>query len=148
SGPGMKIDPQITFKEGDPKSMLGAARKALEVGDLDFAESLVKEAERNSSTFTWMTWGDTPTKVRRDIHTARARQMQNMAQTGDKKESPSMMKSVTNALTPPFMRTKTDDNAVKPPEFPGAAKDNTTVRNNPPSPPPAKDTTTTARNTP
>ena len=45
-------------------------------GQPDFAETLVKDAEKSGSTLTWMTWGDTPTKVRRDIQSVRTRQMQ------------------------------------------------------------------------
>ncbi len=70
------VECDIVVNENDPKSYLTAARKALEKGEVDFAEELVKTAEKKSSTFTWMTLGDTPAKVRRDIQTARAKQMQ------------------------------------------------------------------------
>src|SRR5207302_813949 len=52
----------------------------------------------------------------------------------EKKEAPSMLKSVTTVLTPPWLRkgddkTATVDAAVKPPEFPGSPKETATARN-------------------
>lgn len=132
SGP--NVEASITVKEGDPKSYLAAARQVLDKGDADFAETLVKEAEKNSSTFTWMPWGDTPAKVRRDIQAARAKQMQPpaLAQTPqEKKETPSVMKKMQNLVTPPWWRDRGEEKPAveatgKPPEFPVAPKETIT----------------------
>src|SRR5262245_29727930 len=125
------VDSQITISGNDAKAYLAAARQAPAKGELDFAETLVKDAERlNTGMSSWLPWGDSPTKVRRDIQTARAKQMQPpaVAQTHEKKESPSIMSKVGSALTPPWMRDKkTEDKSItvdaKPAEFPVAPRD-------------------------
>jgi len=128
------IDTKIEVKGTDAKAFLVAARQALVKGELDFAETLVKDAERvNTGVSSWMPWGDSPTKVRRDIQAARAKQMlpPAVAQApAEKKDAPSIMSKVGSVLTPPWWRDKkTEDKSasadVKPPEFPATPKDNT-----------------------
>jgi Flp pilus assembly secretin CpaC/tetratricopeptide (TPR) repeat protein len=58
----------------DPKILLSAARKALDHGDLDEADRLASEADRQSSFFSSMKmWGDSPEKVHHDVALARTR---------------------------------------------------------------------------
>ena len=58
--------------KADTKSLLAAGRVALQAGDLAKAKSLANEAEKASSIWTnW--WGDSPTKLLRDIQTAEAK---------------------------------------------------------------------------
>jgi type II secretory pathway component GspD/PulD (secretin)/tetratricopeptide (TPR) repeat protein len=62
--------------DGDPKSYVAAARQALDRGDLDMAEHLAKEADKQSSAWSSMRlWGDSPAKVLKDVQAARAKQM-------------------------------------------------------------------------
>ncbi len=56
----------------DPRTMLLAARAALQRGELDHAEQFAHTAEQIGSTFTFPVWGDTPGKALKDIQTARA----------------------------------------------------------------------------
>lgn len=53
------------------KDKLFAARVALGRGDLDTAEQLAREAERNSSFWPHL-WGDSPGKVLKEVHAKRA----------------------------------------------------------------------------
>jgi type II secretory pathway component GspD/PulD (secretin) len=61
----------------DPKVLLGAARAALQENQLDRAEMLAHQAEKASSIFATKIkfWGDSPSKVLKDVQAARARQM-------------------------------------------------------------------------
>ncbi len=127
------VDTGIVLKGTDAKSYLTAARQALDKGELDFADALVKDAEQAGSSFSWMPWGDSPAKVRRDIQAARAKQpVMPMAAQTPEKNTPSTMAKVTTFFTPPWMRDKkTDDKTtivesnVRPPDFPTAPKETT-----------------------
>jgi type II secretory pathway component GspD/PulD (secretin) len=57
----------------DPKSLLAAARMALQRGDLDNAERLAHESEKASNAWTWYPWGDKPEKVLKEVQLARVR---------------------------------------------------------------------------
>lgn len=121
------VETGIVVKGTDAKAYLTAARQALEKGHLELAENFVKNAESTGSSFSWMPWGDSPAKVRRDIQAAHAKQQAApVVQTTEKKESPGAMSKVSKLLTPPWMRDKdkdtpaAPDSAVKPPSFPAA----------------------------
>jgi type II secretory pathway component GspD/PulD (secretin) len=60
----------------DPKALLAAARTAYEQGKLDEAERLAKQADQASTMWSSMShlWGDSPSKVLRDVAAARAQQ--------------------------------------------------------------------------
>jgi type II secretory pathway component GspD/PulD (secretin) len=59
----------------DPRSLLTAARTALQHGELDKAEDLAHQAEKaNTSWLPHAPWSDTPAKVLRDVQAARAKQ--------------------------------------------------------------------------
>jgi hypothetical protein len=62
----------------DEKSLLIAGRAALQAGDLASAEAFATEADKASSLLpTWLQpWNDSPAKLRRDIQTAQAKQLQ------------------------------------------------------------------------
>jgi len=115
---------EIVLKGEDAKSLLAGARQALDKGDLDFAEHLAKEADEKSGAFTWLPWGDSPAKVRRDVQAARAKQPAPMmpphtvqgAPGTDKEGRQPVIGKVRNMLTPPWLRDKHDD--AKPPEIP------------------------------
>ncbi len=66
-----KVIEDIRQARSDPKNLLAASRAALAHGDLDRAQSLAEAAEKASNPFTFPLWGDTPTKVRKDIQAAR-----------------------------------------------------------------------------
>jgi hypothetical protein len=122
------IETGIVLQGNDAKSYLSAARQALDKGDVDVAESFLRDAEKMGSSFTWMPWGDSPTKVRRDIQAARVRQQQQamppVAQHSEKRDTPTTMGKVKNFLTPPWMRESDKpapmESAARPPEFPTA----------------------------
>jgi general secretion pathway protein D len=69
----IKVLEDISRSRRDPKTLLAAARKALEAGNLDRADELALAADKAKSYFTFPLWGDTPGKVRRDILAARSR---------------------------------------------------------------------------
>jgi type II secretory pathway component GspD/PulD (secretin) len=64
--------------KADAKSLLTAGRAALQAGDLTAAEALANQADQASSLLpTWLQpWNDSPAKLRRDIQTARAKQVE------------------------------------------------------------------------
>src|SRR5262249_21661684 len=55
----------------DPKTLLSASRASLQRGSLDRAEQYARAADHQASPFTFM-MGDSPSKVLKDIQTARA----------------------------------------------------------------------------
>ena len=70
---------QIRTSRMDAKQLLSAARSSLERGDLDRADRLVAESEKANSFWSVHLWGDSPSKVRRDIQSARVRLAQEKA---------------------------------------------------------------------
>jgi type II secretory pathway component GspD/PulD (secretin)/tetratricopeptide (TPR) repeat protein len=65
----------IAMMPADPKALLTAARNAYEQGKLDDAERLAKQADQASTMWSSIhLWGDSPSKVLRDIAAARAKQ--------------------------------------------------------------------------
>src|SRR6516162_7158533 len=62
----------------DEKSLLAQGRAALQAGDLASAEAFANQADKASSLLpTWLQpWNDSPAKLRRDIQTAQAKQLQ------------------------------------------------------------------------
>jgi len=68
----------VTVTSNDPKVLLSAAREAYNRGDLDTAERLAKQADQSSTLWGSMAhlpWSDTPSKVLRDVSTARAQKV-------------------------------------------------------------------------
>src|SRR5262249_22630734 len=70
----------------DAKTLLNTARAALERGDLDTAEKLAKQSEASESFWVVHIWGDSPSKVLKEVKEARAKAL---AKTGksDAKDS-------------------------------------------------------------
>ena len=65
----------VAVQSTDPTRLLEAARAALKRGEVDEAERLAKEADKNRSFWSSMQlWGDTPSKVLKDVQAARVRQ--------------------------------------------------------------------------
>ncbi len=58
----------------DPRTLVTAARAALERKDLDRAEQYAQLASRVQSGWSLQLWGDSPAKVLKDVQTARAEQ--------------------------------------------------------------------------
>ncbi|MBI1913939.1 MAG: hypothetical protein HYS12_04275 [Planctomycetes bacterium] len=102
----------------DPRALLAASRGALQAGDLDRAEALAGAAEKARSTFTFPPWGDSPSKVRRDIQTARARKQgppdplarvpRQAPPAAERKSSGGMMRSVKSLF---YGKEKTEEAA-------------------------------------
>ncbi len=74
--------PQKVFEDinrsrvpSDAKSLLAAARAALNRGNLDEAERLAHASEKASSVLKVYMWGDSPSKVLKDVQAARTRQL-------------------------------------------------------------------------
>jgi Flp pilus assembly secretin CpaC len=81
----------------NPKVLLAAARQALDRGDLDEADRLASEADRQSSFFSSMKfWGDSPDKVHHDVALARARLA---AQSRSSKSTATVMTATDNTET-------------------------------------------------
>jgi type II secretory pathway component GspD/PulD (secretin) len=77
----------------DPKALVSAARAAYNRGQLDEAEQLAKQADQASTFWGSMThlWGDSPSKVLRDVAAARTR-MAEMARTSTPSSSTTAVK--------------------------------------------------------
>ncbi|HYV35584.1 MAG TPA: hypothetical protein VE988_07765, partial [Gemmataceae bacterium] len=97
----------------DYKTLLNMSRSALQRGDLDLAESYCKQAEKKDNILPNMPWNDSPTKVMRDIQTARQKQAVAMnasdqmrpvqdAKQDSKQEQPSMLTSGLNKVKSMF----------------------------------------------
>jgi type II secretory pathway component GspD/PulD (secretin) len=56
----------------DATELLRMAREALQQKEFDKADILAHKAEKNAGTFTFSMWGDSPTKVLKDVQVARA----------------------------------------------------------------------------
>lgn len=120
-------DPRPTLEaKSDVKSLLAAARTALQKGDYDLAETWVVQAEKaNTGLTSWVVtpWSDSPSKVRREIQSARAKSMPMPVAKDtlpEKKEGGSVFPSVKNLFG---SRTKEKDKAddpivVKGPDLP------------------------------
>src|SRR5262245_1141359 len=68
-GPDLQMPPGI---KGDYKSLLSAARVALQRGDFDLADNLAQQADKVKPTMSWPL-SDTPAKVHRDVQIARTK---------------------------------------------------------------------------
>jgi hypothetical protein len=84
AGPGTRVGENTSQKvaddgKGQPpakqdcKGLLMAGRVALARGDLDNAERLAQEAEKARSFINLRLWGDSPSKLLRDVQVARAK---------------------------------------------------------------------------
>lgn len=107
---GGKVVETMTVKS-DPKSLLSAARAALEKGDVDLAEALTLQAEKSQTGFAaWIhtPWADTPAKLRRDIQAARSKQ------TTVVKETPKDAGGVLGAVKNLFRKDKVEDKMPAP----------------------------------
>jgi Flp pilus assembly secretin CpaC len=67
-----KVKEDLAKARTDAKTLLAAARAALQHNDLDRAEQYAQLSERASSTWSFSLWGDTPAKVLKDVQAARA----------------------------------------------------------------------------
>ena len=112
-----RILEEVAQTRREPKKLLAASRAALKHGDLDRAEQLALAADKISSTFTFPLWGDTPTKVRREIQAARARKEAPLLdereasadrKPAEKKASGGMLQSVRNLFGGKPKEEKTD----------------------------------------
>src|SRR5205823_6558579 len=65
--------PATSPPKQDGKGLLAAARSALEHNEFDRAEQLARDAEKADSRWSLHLFGDSPTKVLKDIQTARAK---------------------------------------------------------------------------
>ncbi len=96
---GVSTPGNVSPMKEDAKSLLVAARGALQRGDLDKAEALARQAEKVATGLPyWMQpWNDNPSKVLRDVQAARIRQIaaQEPPRPPEKQESGS-------PLTAPF----------------------------------------------
>ncbi len=63
----------------NPHTLLTASRAALKRNDFDRAEKLAQAAEQNASTLTFPLWSDSPSRVKKDIQIARAKQEKDKA---------------------------------------------------------------------
>jgi type II secretory pathway component GspD/PulD (secretin) len=68
-----KVREAVTQARSDPKFLFGAARAAFQRNELDRADQLAMAAEAASSSFTFPFWGDTPSKLRKEIQAARSK---------------------------------------------------------------------------
>ena len=93
----------------DAKSLLTAGRAALQAGDLAASEALANQADQvNSLVPDWLQpWNDSPAKLRRDIRTARAKQMEivaeivpNNSETNPADPNQSKMSSTLSGIRP------------------------------------------------
>jgi type II secretory pathway component GspD/PulD (secretin) len=66
-----KLLDDLARLQSDPKSLLVSGRVALQNGDLDGAEKLAHAADHAAKPWTFRIWGDNPSKLLRDIQTAR-----------------------------------------------------------------------------
>jgi len=81
----------------DPKSLLAAARQALDRGDLDHAEELAKEADKAESAITMhMPWSDSPAKVLKDVQAAKAKRLADKAKSDTGKAVVATQPNTTN----------------------------------------------------
>jgi type II secretory pathway component GspD/PulD (secretin) len=88
-------DSKETSEKPDTEAMVTEARRALERGDVDQAESLAKQAEQmgHRSLFPW---SDTPSKVMKDAQASRMKAMPKVADAPPAK--PSMLGGIKSAL--------------------------------------------------
>src|SRR5262249_14869986 len=57
----------------DARSLLTAARSAVDRGDYDTAERLAKESEKAEGFWQMHLWGDSPTKILKDVQAGRTK---------------------------------------------------------------------------
>ena len=100
-GPSLPPAPGTPVIKGDYKSLLTAARSALQRGELEMAEALCVQAEKvGPSSFSRLNFfAESPTKIRRDIHTMRARLA--ITPPPDKKESSTPFKGIKGMFSRP-----------------------------------------------
>ena len=151
--------------QNDAKSLLAAARTALKRGEFETADAFVNQAEKVGFSWLHAPWSDTPSKVRREIASARKQAAANVTKeaTPEKKESAGMFKSLKTFFggkedkkdgpvlpeNPPVVRGP--DLPLVPPDLPGPpplAKNDLPKVNDPPGPlakspegPPVRQTT-------
>src|SRR5205814_1449499 len=70
-----KVLDDILIVKGDTKAIVSAARRAYQEGDLDRAEGLARSAQHASGGWGVRLFGDSPSKLLKDIDNARSRAM-------------------------------------------------------------------------
>ncbi|MBY0523190.1 MAG: hypothetical protein K2R98_07315 [Gemmataceae bacterium] len=122
----------------DAKGMLAAGRTALEQGDLDKAEQYAKDADKAESAFSMHLWGDSPTKLLKDVQTARTKQVASKPPTPTtprtelpKPSAPRTGEGVASVPPPPVW-PKDEETTPKPPV--PTARPSTTAATTPPKP--------------
>jgi type II secretory pathway component GspD/PulD (secretin) len=118
AGPGeespKKLLEEIGRARQDPAALLTAARAALAHGDLDRAEQLAKASEKAEPVYAVHLWGDSPSKVLKEVQAARAPKKP----TADKdKDGASVVDSMKGLFT-----SKKSDGAAPPADAPKPAK--------------------------
>jgi type II secretory pathway component GspD/PulD (secretin) len=117
----------------DPKALLAAARAAYNRGQLDEAERLAKQADQAGTFWGSMThfWGDSPSKVLRDVAAARTRMAEMAQATKSSASTPAAKDSATKDSSTSFTAlkafiAKTDNSvAAAPDKSQQPAPDNT-----------------------
>ncbi|MCI0378290.1 MAG: hypothetical protein L0215_11840 [Gemmataceae bacterium] len=136
-------NPKVTAPaKNDPKSLLAAARAALQRGEWDVADAYAVEAEKATSGLaSWFQapWNDSPSKVRRDVQAARAKQMPVVAKEGADKKDTGGLFGFKNLF-------KKDEK--RPVEGPELSKDQGPFAKNPPKAAQPKDAGPFAKNPP
>jgi len=66
-----RVMEDIKKMRNDPKALLAGSRSALQSGNFDQAQALADAAEKAAGPLTFPIWGDTPSKVRKEIQAAR-----------------------------------------------------------------------------
>jgi type II secretory pathway component GspD/PulD (secretin) len=96
----------------DTKTLLNHARAALERGDLDTAEKLAKQSEASESFWVVHIWGDSPSKVLKEVKEARAKALAKAGKTDAKDSAVAKAATKTEAkdTTPP--KTEAKDHAT------------------------------------
>jgi type II secretory pathway component GspD/PulD (secretin) len=110
AGPGedspRRVIEDISHMRSDPRALLAAARGAFTRGELDRAEQLARMSAKAEPAWAVHLWGDSPSKVLRDVDKARAGQPaaavpapETSQATGPVKEPASVMDSVKGLFT-------------------------------------------------
>jgi len=103
---------QAVAKTTDPNRLLEAARTALKRGDLDEAQRLAMEADKYRSFWSSMQiWSDSPSKVLKDIQTARVNANVHSSAT-EKVDAYKPSADGTTSTTPDHSQSPGDNTAI------------------------------------
>ncbi len=125
-----KLKAELQKLKQDPKALLGIARKKFNEKEYDRAETLAKAAEKSAYTWSFALSSDSPSKLLKEIQTARLKSEMTAQNTkAALKENQPRQETTTSSKTGPALTSDTPNQDPQPVKAENATGGTETARN-------------------